>query len=724
MTSERNTLASNEMHITNQTVNNIDIPDGDVTNMYISEVGVATDTTIRDGGVMYISNGGKANYTDITNGGIMHISNGGEASNTAVSSGGEMNIYDGGVASSTTVNSSGYMHITNGGVANSTTINSSGYMHITNGGVTSDTVVSSCGEMNIYDGGVASSTTVNSSGYMHISNGGVANNTTVNSKGLMHITNGGVASSTTVNSSGYMHISNGGVASDTVVSSCGEMNIYDGGVASSVIVKDTGIMKISSGGMLKGSLEIQSGGEVSAEAGAVIDFRVAECETDDYLINDLSLITGTPDYTITVSADQSDGTYKLAQGADNFTGTISIGDDTTQYGLLTVNGGDWVYNNNIYSFEQADGNLTLTIKDYVPGTPIVTNTPESATPVTPGASVGFEEKTDFTVDISVGGKSVNIEKNGKGVAVYAPRTGFEYSVQANGETSSGKAQAVAGDNIQSVLVQAEPDGILDLFMANATDVWSNEYAAKHTGTFGGWQGTGETVELAGKNKITDFFYGGAEDDNILYLTDDSNGDALFVDDVYSALPGKNLENQSRIENLKVIYAGSGDDVVDMTSQRFEYIGSEMTIHGGDGDDVIWATGSDNDLFGDAGDDRIVGSTGFDLIVGGSGNDTMHSGGGNDIFAFCENWGVDTVEITDNTDITLWFASGDDRNWDAENRVYKEGSNSVKVKGGANSTITLKFGDDGGQYADMVSVGAFASSTSEKIFEDKNNGNLA
>lgn len=606
MAYERNTLASNEMLIANQTVENIDIPNGDVTKMRISEAGVANYTTIREGGVMYISSGGKANNTDITNGGSMHIFNGGEASDTAVSSGGSM------------------------------------------------------------------------------------------------------------------HISSGGVASGSIVSSGGIMSISSSGVANSVIVKDTGIMKISSGGMLKGSLEIQSGGEVSAEAGAVIDFTVAECETDDdYLINDLSLITGTPDYTITVSADQSDGTYKLAQGAADFTGTISIGDVTIQYGLLTVNGGDWVYNNNIYSFEQADGNLTLTIKDYVPGTPIVTNTPEIANPV--AHSIDFSNATDLTLTWEE--KSVNIS-NLNGVTVYAPRTGFEYLVQANGETSSGKAQAVAGDNVQSVLVQAETDGTLDLFMANATDVWSNEYVAKHTGTKGIWAGTGETVELAGKNKITDFFYGGAEDDNILYLTDDENGDALFVDDIYSAHPGKNLENTSRIENLKVIYAGSGDDVVDMTSQRFEYIGSEMTIHGGDGDDVIWATGSDNDLFGDAGDDRIVGSTGFDLIVGGSGNDTMHSGGGNDIFAFCENWGVDTVEITDNTDITLWFASGDDRNWDAENRVYKEGSNSVKVKGGANSTITLKFGDDGGQYADMVSVGAFASSTSEKIFEDKNNGNIA
>ena len=162
----------------------------------------------------------------------------------------------------------------------------------------------------------------------------------------------------------------------------------------------------------------------------------------------------------------------------------------------------------------------------------------------------------------------------------------------------------------------------------------------------------------------------------------------------------------------------------MTSQRFGYYGSEMTICGGDGNDVIWATGSDNDLFGDAGNDRIVGSTGFDLIVGGAGNDSMHSGGGNDIFAFCENWGIDTVEITDNAYITLWFASGNASNWDAGKRVYRDGSNSVTVIGGANSTIDLKFGNAGGQYSDMVDIGAFESAASEKIFEDKNNGMLA
>ena len=686
MTSERNTLASNEMHITNETVNNIDIPNGDVTNMYISEDGVANYTDITNGGVMHISNGGEASNTAVSSGGAMNISNGGVATDTTIRKGGVMYISNGGMASSTTVNSSGYMHISNGGVASSTTINSSGYMHITNGGVASDTVVSSCGGMNIYDGGVANITTVNSSGYMHI-------------------TNGGVASSTTVNSSGYMHITSGGMAN-------------------SVIVKNTGIMKISNGGMLKGSLEIQSGGEVSAEAGAVIDFTVAECETDDdYLINDLSLITGTPDYTITVSADQSDGTYNLAQGAADFTGTISIGDGTIQYGLLTVNGGDWVYNNNIYSFVQADGNLTLTIKDYVPGTSIVTNTPEIANPV--AHSIDFSNATDLTLTWE--DKSVNIS-NLNGVTVYAPRTGFEYLVQANGEPSSGKAQVVAGDNVKSVLVQAETDGTLDLFMANATDVWSNEYVAKHTGTKGIWAGTGETVELAGKNKITDFFYGGAEDDNILYLTDDSNGDALFVDDVYSALPGKNLENTSRIKNLKVIYAGSGDDVVDMTSQRFEYTGG-VTVYGGDGNDVIWANGGDGDdviwansgentLFGDAGNDRIVGASGNDWIIGGSGDDYMHGGGGSDTFCFGGDWGNDTVEQLDGGTVTLWFNVAESE-VKRNGNVFTFGENSVTVSGVTADKITLKF-----EGIEDAPEGAFDGFASEKIFEDKNNGNLA
>ena len=89
------------------------------------------------------------------------------------------------------------------------------------------------------------------------------------------------------------------------------------------------------------------------------------------------------------------------------------------------------------------------------------------------------------------------------------------------------------------------------------------------------------------------------------MTDDDNGDTLFVDDIYSALPGAVTEQQSRIAQINEVRAGAGDDIVDMTSQRFEYIGDGLTIHGGDGNDTIWANKGDNRLFGDAGNDRIV-----------------------------------------------------------------------------------------------------------------------
>ena len=156
----------------------------------------------------------------------------------------------------------------------------------------------------------------------------------------------------------------------------------------------------------------------------------------------------------------------------------------------------------------------------------------------------------------------------------------------------------------------------------------------------------------------------------------------------------------------------------MTSYRFLYSGSEMTIRGGAGDDVIWASGEDNALFGDGGDDRIIGSAGFDLIAGGAGNDSLCSGGGNDIFAFCDNWGTDTVEITDGAFITLWFGSGSLSNWDSVNKVYRSGSNSVTVIGGGDSVISLRFGNEGGQYGDLLQAGAFESSTSETVFDSK------
>ena len=303
---------------------------------------------------------------------------------------------------------------------------------------------------------------------------------------------------------------------------------------------------------------------------------------------------------------------------------------------------------------------------------------------------------------------------------------YQWRVKAiNGENFS------TGENIISQHIVAEPqefvsnaDGNTDVFYANANGRWSADYEAQHLGVLNGWSGTNEQVTLYGKNKLADIFEG-SSDANILVMTDDTNGDALFVDDIYTALPGTVAEQQARIAQIDEIRAGVGDDIVDMTSQRFEYVGDGVKIYGGLGNDTIWSNNGNNTLFGDAGNDRLVGASGNDVIIGGSGNDSLHGGGGDDIFCFGENWGKDTVEQLVGGEITLWFESGSENNWNADTLTYTDGTNSVKVSGISADNISLKFGDDNSLFYDeLANSGCFDDAASEKIFEDKNKGVLA
>ncbi len=314
---------------------------------------------------------------------------------------------------------------------------------------------------------------------------------------------------------------------------------------------------------------------------------------------------------------------------------------------------------------------------------------------------------------------ISIETSGNRIDSLALPSGtYQWRV-----TAIGADFTCQGENIVSEQTFTEPqifvsnaDGNADIFFANTNGEWSAGYAALHSGIKGCWDGTGEKLYLAGKNKLSDIF-SGSTDANILVMTDDSNGDALFVDDIYTALPGTLSEQQARIAQIDEIRAGIGDDIVDMTSLRFDYTGDGIEIHGGQGNDVIWANKGSNTLFGDAGNDRLTGGMDDDIIVGGSGNDFMHGGGGDDVFCFGGDWGIDTIEQLDGGSVTLWFAEGDDSHWDSATRTYSDGSNRVTVNG--NCEITLRFGD-----TETVIEGAFADSSSEKIFEDKDKGILA
>ena len=285
------------------------------------------------------------------------------------------------------------------------------------------------------------------------------------------------------------------------------------------------------------------------------------------------------------------------------------------------------------------------------------------------------------------------------------------------EWTVGEDFTVTANSTAPTIFAATTDDVAEAFFVQSQGIWNDNYQAQHVGV-GTWNGTHEIVELDGKNQITDIF-AGSDDASILLMTDDENGDALFIDDIYSAFP-EGLDAQARIVKIDEIRAGAGDDIVDLTSQRFDYVGGGMTVKGGLGDDVIWANNGDNTLFGDAGNDRVVGAGGNDVIVGGSGNDSLHGGGGEDIFAFSGDWGNDSVEQLSDGKVTLWFENGSFEKWNASTLTYQDSENFVKVSGITAENISLKFGDDGSQqYSKLLSDGAFDDYSSERIFENKN-----
>ncbi|MBO4345501.1 MAG: hypothetical protein J5833_07085, partial [Victivallales bacterium] len=286
------------------------------------------------------------------------------------------------------------------------------------------------------------------------------------------------------------------------------------------------------------------------------------------------------------------------------------------------------------------------------------------------------------------------------------------------------------------------DSRLELMFGRVTGVWSDRFFAYNCMVEGI-----EAKPLEGMNIIGDVF-NGTDDGTLLLLTDDDNGDALFLDDIYSASP--DISTKARISQVNQIIAGAGDDIIDLTSVRFQFTEKNIAVHGGDGNDVIWANNNGNWLFGDVGDDRIVGGAGFDVIAGGAGNDVLHGGGGGDYFCFGGNWGDDTVEQLDGFVTLLWFDGvvREEMSLTADaagNAVLSCDSGSVTLLGvmhedvsasfdaGNNKlsdNVLLLFGDSGldeesRAFADkMCAIGAFKESTGDIIFDDKDRGMLA
>ena len=313
----------------------------------------------------------------------------------------------------------------------------------------------------------------------------------------------------------------------------------------------------------------------------------------------------------------------------------------------------------------------------------------------------LEPEAGFLVTVSQAGEwAVTAEVAAPGVNVLAAREGLALSAESAMGIAVERCREVApvlAWEDAPALLEAPDNGLADLFFARTDGAWGRDYVAVHCVT-------GERLSMEGKSHFCDIFRS-PNDASVLYLTDGADGDAFFADDVYTESHDGMGASNARLAGIREIRAGAGDDIVDLTSSRFD-CGGGTVVRGGAGNDVLWGGGDGCVLLGEGGDDALAGTAGDDVLAGGTGDDAILCLGGGDIVCFCRGWGRDTVEQLDTGSLVLWFADGSEGHWDAEARIYEDGPDSVAVLGSA--PVELRFGDDGSRkYGELAALGAFA-----------------
>ena len=173
----------------------------------------------------------------------------------------------------------------------------------------------------------------------------------------------------------------------------------------------------------------------------------------------------------------------------------------------------------------------------------------------------------------------------------------------------------------------------DTFYLTVDDVWATGLWAYNAGLSGD-VGSQQFVSISGKNQFQDVVvssWDAVGEVDILELTD--TNDAFFLDDSFSAVSAVTQNENARIAGIEVINAGSGDDLIDLTSLSLSLVDDNFSIYGEAGNDILWAA---------QGNDVLDGGEGNDVLFGGAGDDQLIGGAGADIFEFTISAGNDTI----------------------------------------------------------------------------------
>ena len=323
-----------------------------------------------------------------------------------------MYVSSGGTASQTVVNENGQLHISNGGIASQTTVNKDGELHISGGGIAFDTTVNQYGWVEVLSGGTATRGDIKDGGWFEVFPGGTAIQIRVSSGGVFYVSSGGTASDTVFAGGSGATVNNGGVFVKTSIGMGGMLGILHGGTAKDVHVASNGTFYVSEGAKLTGSMTFEDGAFVAFFDGPTLDFDITGRKSSDPpLVNNLSLIKGTPQYTLTVDGSELSGTYKLAGGVSIFNQTISV-KNTSGAGLgsLTFDGALSTEDAD-YTLSLVDGTLSLVVAskfvDTVP--PVVSNVAQDKTDPT---NQSVTVTATFTDNIGVTSVLYKIGKGG------------------------------------------------------------------------------------------------------------------------------------------------------------------------------------------------------------------------------------------------------------------------------------------------------------------------
>lgn len=171
------------------------------------------------------------------------------------------------------------------------------------------------------------------------------------------------------------------------------------------------------------------------------------------------------------------------------------------------------------------------------------------------------------------------------------------------------------------LISAE--GAADQIILEPIGQWEEFYVAQHND----YQGIpiGQQVSITGKNQFSATIDGG---DGIDSLTLSEGDDAFFYHDAFTdhhsalltTVDHDGRTTVARVSNVELIEASNGDDIVDLTSPIFSMKGSQVTVIGGNGNDILWGNDGDDLLKGDAGDDQLAAGAGYNILSGGVGAD--------------------------------------------------------------------------------------------------------